>query len=184
MEWAYIAGYFDGEGHVGFHPQRGREHFVYSLQWYNSNIESLDVMREFMQCGYIHKRTKREGRNHDVFVLIISQRQQILSVIQSMLPYLIVKREAAEKLRDYLLNVKFKNRGPVKITDFSADDLQDLYWQKEQSLSQIAKEKGCSPALVCKAMKLLGIVAREAGGSFLEGTKKSPETIERMKAAQ
>src|SRR5262245_38259590 len=184
MNWSYIAGYFDGEGHVAFHRNGKRQHMAYGLHWYNSHLRSLEAMREFIGFGNINKRKARAHQTYDVYILGITQRQQVLTVIDAMMPHLIVKLEVAKKLRNYLMDEKFREISPIRVTDFTRDDLHQEYWTNGKSAYQIAKEKGCSMGLINKALIRLGISRRPAGGSFLEGTKKSPETIERMKIAQ
>ena len=191
MDWSYIAGYFDGEGHVGLHKQTGRRGKVTTLSWYNSHLGSLKAMRDFMETGYIGLsrgggKGSFEGSKKIVYVLRISRKIQLIRIIDAMLPHLIIKHDAALALREHLVEHVNEKRAANfgVLLAVPKTDYERWYLVERQSLAMIATHLHATPAGVLRLFKLHGIPLRPAGGSHLKGIPKSPETIARMKAAR
>ena len=91
MHWAYVAGYFDGEGHVQFRAAPSRPDYrLIGLTWSNTHLRSLELIQECIGCGIITHR-KRYGDYKQGHVLHIERVLEIIRVSEAMLPYLIVK---------------------------------------------------------------------------------------------
>lgn len=189
MEWAYIAGYFDGEGHVGFHRQRNRKQsFICTLSWYNSHLESLQAMHTFMGYGYVRKGNGGgfSGSKKQIYMLSVSSKLSILDAIEHMLPYLLVKREAILELRDHLMaNVNEKrHQNYGKLLAIPQEQYEEWYYKEGKSYAQIAKMLGATPSGIARMFRHYNLEARPAGGSHLLGTHASEETKARMKASR
>jgi hypothetical protein len=102
MNWAYIAGFFDGEGNIN---ERGHGVFIYQ-----NDLESLNQIAKFLgeqgmrrskfsvkESGFRKDGTKRCN------VLHYGAKREVLIFLNGVLPYLIVKRQRAEDLRRYLI---------------------------------------------------------------------------------
>lgn len=187
MDWSYIAGYFDGEGHVSFHLN-GRGSRTYGLAWYNSHFVSLEMMRDFMQAGHIHSSKKGgyAGSSKAVYALQVSRRADILRVLEELIPRLIVKREAAEQMRDHLLvNVRDESPNFGAVAAVSTEQLIQWYHDEGRSYAEIARLLGgVHTSAIAQAFRVRGIKARPAGGAHMKGVPKSEETRRNMKESR
>lgn len=193
MNWSYIAGYFDGEGHVGLHPQRKKsgelsQGMITTLTWYNSHLESLEAMRAFMGVGYIRPGNGGgyAGSQKPVYVLSISRKTHLLMAIDGMLPDLLVKRDAVLALRQHLVeNVNEKRAENFGLLlAIPKEDYYRWYVEEGQSLAEIARHVHATPSGVLRLLRLYDIPRRERGGAHAKGTTHSPETIAKMKATR
>lgn len=187
MDWGYVAGYFDGEGHVSL-ALKSRGDKTRGLGWYNTHVESLNAIRDFMGVGRVRLRAKSSGLGtKPAYELCITSKVALLHVLEHMIPHLIIKRSRAEELRDYLMNHVNERRMEHfgKVASVSTEQLRAWYHDEGKSQSQIAKLLGgVTPSCITQAFKLRGIEARKAGGDHQKGVQKSPETRARMQAAR
>lgn len=182
MDWSYIAGYFDGEGHVSLHQMnRGGKSMQRALTWYNSHLESLESMRDFMGCGSIGQKA---GTNKPVYTLCITRRSELVPVLNELIPRLIVKRDAAERLLDFLGTVEDESPNFGNVAATSTEQLIQWYHDEGKSYSQIAKILDVDASAIAQAFRVRGIKARPAGGSFMHNMPKSEETRRRMKESR
>jgi hypothetical protein len=191
MNWSYIAGYLDGEGHVGLHPQTGRLGKVTSLNWYNSHRGSLQAMRDFIGTGYISLGNGKgyggfEGSKKIVYVLRISRKVHIIRAIDAMLPDLIVKRDAALTLRQHLIDHVNEKRAENfgKLLAIPVEQYKQWYYDEGKSYADIARILQATPGGIARIFRVYKLVARPAGGSSLKGQPKSEATRARMKASR
>lgn len=91
MNWSYIAGFFDGEGCIT-HNDKGVR-----LVITQTNFKVLEQIRKFVGFGFIIKPTKRKMHWKDSWVYYIAKQKHIYSFLRSVLKYLVVKRQLAEK---------------------------------------------------------------------------------------
>ena len=91
MNWSYIAGFFDGEGCITRNDKGVR------LVITQTNFKVLEQIRKFVGFGFIIKPTKRKAHWKDSWVYYIARQKDICSFLQSVLKYLVVKRQLAEK---------------------------------------------------------------------------------------
>ena len=195
MEWSYIAGYFDGEGHVGLHPSRGRQgkntkSKITTLCWYNSHRESLEAMREFMGVGFIglgngEGKGQFPGSRKFVYVLRISRKLALIRVIDAMLPHLLIKRDACLALRQHLIDHVNEKRAENfgKLLTIPREDLRRLYEDEGLTLAAIAERYQATGSGIARVFHLHGLVARGHADHF-KGVPKSEATRARMKASR
>jgi hypothetical protein len=96
-ERAYLAGIFDGEGSIAI----SGNHWGVSI--YQSDSRLIDWLNAF--GGYSGKRFAAKANLHargitttrDMFYWMISRRRCVLLFLRTVLPFLIVKREKAQK---------------------------------------------------------------------------------------
>lgn len=99
LKKAYIAGFFDGEGCVQLckyrHPKT-RGHLSYYLRVVIANTEK-EVLEQIQQefGGKVKQRKRVKPHHKDNFYLEIST-QQARAFLESVLPYLRIKRRQAE----------------------------------------------------------------------------------------
>lgn len=184
MDWSYVAGYFDGEGCVGFHVgKRGRR--TNSVTWYNTHRGSLEAIRAFIGVGQIYTGKMRGGQTKDPLALSVSNKAGLEHVLGHMIPHLIIKREAAIVLLNHLPNIdssRSANRGKAAAVPTSV--LLEWYETDRLSLAQIAKRIGVHYTAVQRVFRMRVIKCRPAGAADCHRLPKSEETKERMRIAQ
>ena len=98
MCWEYLAGFFDGEGHVGIAKLRRKGGtFVYAINVsiVNTNLDLLkEIQREM--GGQIYKSKTRNKKAHrQSYSLQFTKRQDQFCILSGMLPFLRIKRVQA-----------------------------------------------------------------------------------------
>lgn len=189
MEWAYVAGYFDGEGNVGLHKNQERKgSYITTLTWHNSHLESLQAIQAFMGVGYLRKRPMGNfsGSKKQMYCLSISRKLDLLHAIDHMEPYLIIKREAILVLRKHLIdNVNEKRTENFgKLLLIPKEDYVRWYIEEGKSLEKIARALGVSHSGVLRVLRLHNIPRRPVGGATSARTPRSEEAKARMKASR
>jgi LAGLIDADG-like domain len=110
MTWAYIAGFFDGEGclHAIGPGGAGRDSFRITIsQTQDIGKQTLEEIAEFLNqrgiAAYVlkHHRNKKPEHQHwrQCYNLWITQRVSIASFIEGVFPYLRIKKQRAEDYR-------------------------------------------------------------------------------------
>ena len=186
MDWSYIAGYFDGEGHVGLHAHGTRPNSkVVSLTWYNSDKQSLDDMQAFMGVGRVVLGSQSGLGTKPMYELVISSKLHMLYALDNMLPTLRIKKKPAEELRQHLLDnvdeTRAKNYGVLLAIPESR--YRQLYEEEGKSLAEIAAIFDATPSGILRIFRVYGIERRGNPG-MRKGMPKSPETRARMKASR
>lgn len=179
MDWGYVAGYFDGEGHVAMHRQRGRSDMSTALVWTNTHEASLVAMREFMGLGRVYR-----VKTRPIYVLRVARRNEMLRALERMLPHLIIKRERALALKQHLETAPFREVSPNfgKVAATSTEQLQRWYNDEGLSVTAIADRLGVRHSAVSKAFQIR-CISRRPRGAHSKGIPKSVETRARMSAA-
>ena len=90
MNWAYIAGFFDGEGCITFNGKGFR------IAVAQTNFEVLERIKKFVGLGFIIKPTKRKAHWKDSWVYYIARQKDIYIFLRKILKHLVVKRQLAE----------------------------------------------------------------------------------------
>lgn len=184
MRWAYVAGYFDGEGAVSFH-QGKRRNRICAVTWCNSHLESLQLIQTFVGAGGIHKRAIKGLSTKHVYALRISKRSELLRIVPRMIPHLIIKRAQCEAMLNYVReSIADQPKGFGKAVAVETETLRRWYEDEGKSYASIGRMLGVTVAAVWRVIHQRGIKPREAGGRFMKGVPKSEETRRRMKASR
>jgi hypothetical protein len=185
IDWGYVSGYFDGEGHVSCAPvKRGGR--TRALIWYNTHLSSLEAIKQFIGCGSIRLRTKRSHQNKDGYTLTITRKADLLRVIDAMVPYLLIKGAEALRLRAYLVehvdDTRSANLG--KLAAIDSETLRRWHYEESLSFADISRRVGVTPGAVLQMMKRRGIPMRPLYDGRLQGRPKSEETKRRISATK
>lgn len=89
MNWAYIAGYFDGEGCISL-TKSGKPRVNIT----NTHLESLKEIQKYMELK-INGKTNiyvKHNKNKPCYSLVFSQGRTILGFLNKVKPYSIVKK--------------------------------------------------------------------------------------------
>lgn len=104
MTWAYIAGFFDGEGHYG--SQRGKLSWRIAIT--QNDIRPLHAIKEFLHaqgietCAIDTVRAQSKKRWQETSILRLNNRPDITIFLDGVRPYLIVKKQFAEDLLRFM----------------------------------------------------------------------------------
>ena len=110
--WAYLAGIIDGEGSIGTTRTGKYRNVVGRLIVANTNEALLHTLKQ-RHGGTITKRKKAFGEGWKPFCSIAWTNRGALRILETVLPYLIVKRPQAEvcirliRMRDRPKNERF-----------------------------------------------------------------------------
>lgn len=107
MNWAYLAGFFDGDGHVGLSSGRGFSSTprVAFAQAGSRGKEFLQQVKEFLlsegiASGQIYEDTHSKLSSQSCFALVVANRKDGTHVLQKLIPFLHIKKlEAQDVLR-------------------------------------------------------------------------------------
>jgi len=132
LPYAYIAGFFDGEGYIGTHTSKKKNSSVISLEISitNTNFEILIKMKKIFN-GNILQKTKIEN-NKQVWAWSIDRIDEKKFFLEKIYPYTTVKRQQIEYGLKYLeLTTDSRGKGKVsseeqKIREFFADKLREM----------------------------------------------------------
>lgn len=181
VSWAYIAGYFDGEGHVSLHTQTTRRTKSTGLTWYNTHLASLEAMQAFMGCGHIYSRMA-PGRTRRIYQLVVGRRAELLRVGVEMFPHLIVKRGAvADLLVHVRIHVRAPHPGAGKVAALGVAEIARLYHDEGLRPGVIAERLNVSADSVRHILRSNGVPLRQRAGVC---GPKSAEIRARMTASR
>lgn len=155
--WGYIAGFTDGEGYIGRVGRSCR------IVWGQNSVECLEsmaaVFREMGANPCIYRRPAKPPKQPNVsWVLVIAERKWVAEILQRLIPYLIVKHNAAVSMLEWIeANPRAHNIEPVP-----EDELIRLH-QEGFTQKAIAKRLGYGPIAVSKVAARLGLKFRTGG---------------------
>lgn len=93
----YIAGFVDGEGHVRCSVRKDTPvGWAFAVVIANNDLRALEAIQKEIG-GRIYRRKRYSPRHRQGYVLSIAGRKKVRALLEVLLPYLIVKREAAER---------------------------------------------------------------------------------------
>ncbi len=86
MTWAYIAGFFDGEGSLS----RNGNGFRVTIP--QTNVEVLCTIQRFAGYGNVIHVTKRQRHWKESWIYAVAKQEEVLHFLHRIGPYLVVKR--------------------------------------------------------------------------------------------
>lgn len=102
MEYAYIAGFLDGEGSIRKYEVwrdrtkvRTTPRYGFEVVFWNTEKEPLEVMKQKLQVGTF---SKRPTKNRTMYGYHIRKMEDIKKILPKLIPHLIIKKEKALKL--------------------------------------------------------------------------------------
>jgi len=113
MNWAYITGFFDGEGSIVFYRKKTGSNLIYPIMCFtNANRKVLEEIHQFVKCGGISvDHYADEFRNHkQTFRLQIAKFSKLRELASQMLPHSIVKQEKLTQLLQVLNEPRLDGR--------------------------------------------------------------------------
>lgn len=97
IEAAWLAGFFDGEGSLAHYRGGGTgQSSCWLICISNTHLGSLEHSREIAGCGRVGYKQVPAG-NKAQYQWRVHARNDIISVCEQMLPYLVVKRDVVQR---------------------------------------------------------------------------------------
>lgn len=140
ISWKYIAGFFDGEGHIRVdHTLRsnGRRYTnpqMFISQSYPRHEVLYEIQSFLAQKGIPSRVKKRKVRERcaDNYILIITSQQACFDFLHGIKKFSIVKQEEINEAVARIgnrLNVRSKPRWRSRFSEKDVEDMVDLYMQ-------------------------------------------------------
>ena len=128
VQFAWAAGFIDGEGCLGIFNERDKRkgnsytHFRPSIQVSNSNLESLKSMKRILfNHGTVMPLGKRRPRHKPVHQYSIRRQIHIVEILFALLPYFVTKRVQAEHLLAFCIS-RQNSSGKGRYHKFTANE--------------------------------------------------------------
>lgn len=93
-EAAYLAGIFDGEGSLFFY----KRHVEFCITQGAKGLPMLEEAQRIIGRGHLYVHRKAIGKWQTVYRLRVQSTKYAQAIVSQLVPYLIVKRELAERL--------------------------------------------------------------------------------------
>jgi len=118
VTWAYLAGFFDGEGSLGCSQTRGGRIGSFRVTVAQSGREGLDVLsraRDFLAAegvdAYVYSRKATGMGKRPMHYLCISAFHSLRRFLRGILPYVVVKRVNCQDTMRYLIMFPISRAG-------------------------------------------------------------------------
>jgi len=163
MNWAYLAGFFDGEGSVYF-PKKRFGHVSPQLDIVNTNHQVMLSIKRYLDRKLTKtiriERQARSGNHKDIWRIRITNHNDVLFICKKLIKYSIVKRDIISKAIDFIENREWNFHPPRKALTLDKNLLYHLYWEQKLSVPKIAKQFRVGETLIYRRMEKFGIPRR------------------------
>jgi hypothetical protein len=111
IEPAYLAGFFDGEGtfYIGWQKKNGKQYPKAQVMLSQSGEDGYNLLNRIQQehggTIYHHLKAGEYKATKDAFKIYWNKEEAIV-LIERLLPFLILKQEAAKQVLQYLTRAK------------------------------------------------------------------------------
>jgi hypothetical protein len=127
LETGYLAGVFDSEGTIAFKVEKNRYNGLVrlSLRIWHTDEKLIAYLKEHLggvSYSYRFKSSKPYWKTKLLWVLLSPS--QVKSFLEAITPYLIVKRERAEIVLDWLNRRQLSPGHPRKIPQWQLDSIE------------------------------------------------------------
>jgi hypothetical protein len=100
---AYIAGIFDGEGSIATYG-KCQNHYYFEVIVTNTDIKLINWLKETTGLGSVSKDKPSKLSKKPCYRWSVRRKEEVLQLLKQIAPYLICKKEKAEKVLAYLLH--------------------------------------------------------------------------------
>jgi len=104
INWSYIAGFVDGEGSI---VKYGETDYRVSISQTHEGV--FKKIKDFTGVGNICKVGKRKEHWKDSWVYYVARQNDALFFLKNIYPYLIVKKEIAQRTIPIIARIVLKN---------------------------------------------------------------------------
>lgn len=132
VNWAYIAGFFDGEGSICLNGNRGFLSYVVHLPQAEQRVKCLYDIKEFLESEGLHvslneRKHKQQNENRSrMFNIRIARRNDVMKFIEGIMPFVIGKKLLSQDTWRFFRIYPELRRGKVmgKISQQIADRIK------------------------------------------------------------
>jgi hypothetical protein len=156
MSYAFISGFFDGEGAVIAYRNKkyaNHEHYVLTIGQKERMV--LDEIQAFIGCGSVYART-------DCHILKVSDHEVQARFISNILPFSIVKRTKLEEARRFIDDKNWNIDKPLRNRHVTSGEIA-LRYAEGVSAHALAREYGVSQPAIHARLKRFGAPIRPLG---------------------
>ena len=100
LDFAYMAGFFDGEGCISTHTSNINGMTI-TINITNTKIEVLEWIKERFEGSYILDKKSVSDKHKDAYTLMMTALPVIQKFVNSIYPYLIIKKPQADIAKLY-----------------------------------------------------------------------------------
>lgn len=161
MDWSYVAGYFDGEGHAGVYRDGH-----WGMSFANTHLASLEAIRDFLGCGTVQARSRANRTalgTKPMYHLVIRRVEDVRRVGRELLERCIVKRPALERLLAFVEDKPSRHANHGRLAAMDRAELRRLYWDEGLSSAEIGELLGFTHSSVEALFRRNGIPRRTRG---------------------
>lgn len=150
--WAYVAGFVDGDGSIGFYESTGdgATQKTPKLCIHQKNKPFLEALRADIGFGSVCKRGFC-GPNRDQMHYLVFGSQQSKRLCEKLVPYLVLKKVKAEAVLQY----NKKRRADCTVLCIHTPEIVHRY-QDGEPIRPIAASLGLKPSYVNTILRKLG----------------------------
>lgn len=174
MNWQYLAGFFDGEGHVGVHKGRGK-YTQHDIAIANTHEPTIDAISRFLSSQTIKhskfKRTYTVKHWKTAYKIKVTSIRAGIVFLELILPFLLTKREQALSTLEYL-----RRQTPRKYLSKETMDHALSLYQEGKTLRQVAGLLGIDNKTIRVYGQKVGFKfrSREEAGKLFQKSLHSP----------
>ena len=170
MNWAYVAGFFDGEGALTFsHDSR---QIAPRIEISNCNSNVLEVQRAFTgNLGHINQYKPRHRHSgllpqyaqntQAIWRWDIAHRDDVRTFLEGVRPFLIIKKDLAQKALTIIAANDY-SKCSHKLHRVDPEEIRRKYQEEEKTCLELGKEYSVHPMAIQKFMKRHNIPRRKA----------------------
>jgi hypothetical protein len=184
MNWSYVAGFFDGEGHVGNHSRAYDAWRISMAQRATARIV-IEEIYDFLQENGIRSRIyenfmagsgKYRGKTH-MAVLTITKAQYLEPFLLGVLPFLIVKKERAELALKWAIATVAKQKASADKLELALDAYAGGMFAKEIETTFHICYKTVLDAAIARGLDRRIRGTNQFGVPFLRATKAAVDDV-------
>lgn|SRR5487761_1579580 len=171
MDWSYLAGFFDGEGHVSIRGYEGRRYPVANMGQRNDRMEVLEKIQRFLADQGIHAALYE--RSTQYFALLnIDRYADVAHFLEGVVPHLIVKRKTAEAVLQMIREGKWRGSS-VALSEAEIEKITQGY-VSGSSMFDLKKEFRRSSGTIHNVLKRSNLPLRSKSLGVSMARKKRP----------
>lgn len=158
MTFQYIAGFFDGEGHVGIHE--GKRAIQITVTLANTHKPTILALQRFLKdegiLSRVYARKQKNPKWKTCYALSITDHLEQVRFLEGIRPFTITKNEAIDRVLAFIKDKSWQ-------IDFTLDQITEALtlYKKGLSLRQIEKELGISSRCLRSHALKQGITLRD-----------------------
>lgn len=126
----YLAGLLDGEGSIVI-SKNGEFGLNTSIEITNTNLEALETIKQWTNCGIIRKHSSADDKRRECFRWGTRIGVEVEKILEDLSLYMIIKKERATLVKEYLMLIR-----AGEILPTLKDMMAEKYYNKSIELNR------------------------------------------------